>query len=58
MVEGYRQRRLPGARTCWFLRDEIVEWLQPDETKGNPPSPTTLISCAGPIVCPCEIVKF
>jgi excisionase family DNA binding protein len=25
--------RLPGARRYWFLREEIVEWLEADETK-------------------------
>jgi excisionase family DNA binding protein len=28
--------RLPGARRYWFLRDEIVAWLQSDETKVKP----------------------
>ena len=23
--------RLPGARRYWFLRDEIVDWLESDE---------------------------
>ena len=28
--------RLPGARRYWFLRDEIVEWLESDETRVTP----------------------
>ena len=25
--------RLPGARRYWFLRDEIVDWLESDATR-------------------------
>jgi excisionase family DNA binding protein len=28
--------RLPGARRYWFLRDEIVEWLESDATRVTP----------------------
>ena len=28
--------RLPGARRYWFVRDEIIEWLESDETRVTP----------------------